>query len=104
MYELIITLSGLGSVEPRALAATSRLDKVGGIEIDEKPLATGPSRTTYTASVSRLCAGGLRAWGAAGAPEPAEKYSWAMRFGMDTRTHTHTHESHSYSRRLPALV
>ena len=29
-------------------------------------------------------------WGAAGAPEPAEKYSWAMRFGMDTRTHTHT--------------
>ena len=36
MYELIITLSGLGSVEPRALAATSRLDKVGGIAIDKK--------------------------------------------------------------------
>ena len=26
MYELIITLSGLGSVEPRALAATSTLE------------------------------------------------------------------------------
>ena len=52
MYELIITLSGLGSVEPRALAATSRLD-IGSFPYANSELASANSEFA-SASVCKL--------------------------------------------------